>query len=114
LQKQRHGDNLHLTVNVSAEKLDHYIPVLSLQMLVENAIKHNEISVSNPLHIDIFDEDEFLFVRNNYQPREEKQQSLGIGLKNLKERYRYLSETEPEFILKEKEYFAKLPILTVD
>jgi hypothetical protein len=53
-------------------------------------------------------------VKNNYQPREDKAESLGIGLKNLKERYTYLSDEQPEFYRKDNDYFASLPLLKAD
>jgi LytS/YehU family sensor histidine kinase len=114
LHQKRHGDNLVFSASISAEKLNRCIPVLSLQILVENAIKHNEISAVHPLRIEIYDENDRLIVKNNYQPRQEKQESLGIGLQNLKERYGYLSENEPVFIRKDKEYIASLPLLDID
>ncbi len=114
LHQKRHGDNLKYSVNISGEILNRYIPVLSLQILVENAIKHNEISELHPLQITIYDENDYLFVKNNYQPREEKLESMGIGLANLKERYRYLSDKEPVFAIKNDEYFAGLPLLVIE
>jgi len=87
---------------------------LSLQILLENAIKHNEISALHPLKIEIYDEDDYLVVTNNYQPREDKQESLGIGLKNLKERYGFLSDHEPVFMVKDKEYTARIPLLNIE
>jgi LytS/YehU family sensor histidine kinase len=114
LHQKRHGDDLQMSVNITGETLNRFIPVLSLQILVENAIKHNEISALHPLRIDIYDENDNLVVKNNYQPREEKQESHGIGLQNLKERYSYLSKQEPVFTRKDKAYYASLPLLTVD
>lgn len=114
LHQKRHGANLGFSVKISGDILGRFIPVLSLQILVENAIKHNEISDQHPLRIAIYDENGYLFVRNNYQPREEKLESMGIGLANLKERYRYLSDKEPVFAIKNDEYFAGLPLLMIE
>jgi len=114
LHQKRHGVSLKLDVNVSAENLKKYIPVLSLQILVENAIKHNEISEAHPLVIAIFDEGDNLVVRNNFQPRDDRQESLGIGLKNIKERYGYLADREPVFLRKDMEYVARLPLLEIE
>jgi sensor histidine kinase YesM len=114
LHQKRHGDNLNYSVNISGEILNLFIPVLSLQILVENAIKHNEISGLHPLCIEIYNDEHNLIIKNNYQPREEKQESMGIGLMNLKERYRYLSEKEPVFLRKDDEYIASLPLLEIE
>ena len=114
LHQMRHGESLKMDVNVSAEKLERFIPVLSLQILVENAIKHNEISDECPLLISIFDDKNDLVVRNNFQPRIDRQESLGIGLKNIKERYGYLTDREPVFMRIDKEYVARLPLLEIE
>jgi len=114
LHRKRHGDDLGVSINVNADKLNRFIPALSLQILLENAIKHNEISALHPLKIEIYDEDDYLVVTNNYQPREDKQESLGIGLKNLKERYGFLSDHEPVFMVKDKEYTARIPLLNIE
>jgi two-component system, LytTR family, sensor kinase len=113
LNQKRHGENLRCSVNVSLEALNRFIPVLSMQILVENAIKHNEISDQHPLKIEIYDEDDLLIVKNNFQPRIEKQESLGIGLTNLMERYHYLTDQKPVFIKKDNEYIASLPLLQI-
>jgi hypothetical protein len=112
LQKKRHGDNLRLDTRISGELLDMFIPVLSLQMLVENAIKHNEISADKPLHIDIYSEGQQLVVKNDYQLRDDSPASLGIGLQNLKDRYGYLSNQQPSFYTQNGHYYARLPLLT--
>lgn len=112
LHQKRHGERLKTSVNVSADKLNRFIPVLSLQILIENAIKHNEISEKHPLQIEFFDDGEFLVIRNNLKPRSDKQESLGIGFQNLKERYNYLSKEKPVFIREETTYTARLPLLT--
>jgi two-component system, LytTR family, sensor kinase len=114
LHQKRHGDRLKYSVNVSADKLTKFLPVLSLEILVENAIKHNEISDLHPLMIRIYDEDNALVVRNNYQPRKDKPESYGIGLRNLKERYGYLSDKVPVFMRKDDEYIASLPFLDIE
>lgn len=111
LQKKRHGQGLQLTVKIDSEFLEWFIPVLSLQILVENAIKHNEVSSSKPLQIDIYNEKQLLFVRNNYQPRKDLPESHGIGLKNLKNRYSYLSVQKPSFYIENGYYFACLPLI---
>ncbi|MFT4736468.1 MAG: sensor histidine kinase YesM [Cyclobacteriaceae bacterium] len=88
----RFGDNLLINVKIESGPLAKYIPPMSLQLLVENAIKHNVVSQAKKLTIDIFvNADGFLVTRNNASPKKALH-SNGIGLKNLKLRYQFLSD----------------------
>jgi two-component system LytT family sensor kinase len=111
LQEARHGDSLKTSINIKSEDLSKLIPPLSMQLLIENALKHNEISKSHPIHVNIFSEGKNLIVENNYQPRKEKLNDTGKGLKNLEERYAYLCEEKPFFGLKNEKFVAKIPLL---
>ena len=111
LQKIRYKGNLEITINLNAGELNKFIPPLSLQMLVENAIKHNVISEKNPLIINIFNRNDLLIVKNNLQSKDSLNKSTKIGLTNLKERYRHISEVSPEFYIKDNEYVAVIPLL---
>ena len=111
LQKIRFGEALHLRINKDLEKLRGKIPQLSLQILVENAIKHNKASRKEPLKIDIYAENTYLVIRNNYQERLDKVISTGIGLQNLQERYRFISDLKPKFELKPEHYEARIPLI---
>ena len=77
LQKIRFEAGLHVEVHVSPDVRSHQVPPLSLQLLVENAIKHNIISQSQPLHLEIYSEGQELVVKNNLQLRSEKEGSTG-------------------------------------
>lgn len=112
LQEIRFGDSLEMVIDIPEAVLGRMIPPLTLQILVENAIKHNVISRVRPLIVEIFvDEDEYLTVRNNYQKREESVASTGIGLLNLEGRYRYLTDRKTAFYLQDNAYIAKVPLL---
>lgn len=111
LQKIRHEGNLTITVNVDAVKLNDFIPPLSLQMLVENAIKHNIISEKMPLKISITNNNDFVIVKNNLQLKESMNESTKIGLKNLTLRYEHVSEIAPRFYISDNEYIAEIPLL---
>lgn len=111
LQEARHGNNLKAFIDIQSEDLNKLIPPLSMQLLIENAIKHNEISNSHPIHLQIYTKDKSLFIENNYQPRKEKQNDTGRGLKNLEERYAYLCEEKPFFGIKGEKFIAKIPML---
>lgn len=111
LQQIRFGESLGSEIKIDGSRLDHMIPTLSLQLLIENAIKHNKVTKSDPLKIKIYNEDEYLVVENNLQLRDQKNDSTGIGLNNLKERYKLMTENSPEFLVTEKSYVAKIPLI---
>lgn len=88
---------------------------LSLQLLVENAIKHNQHSTKNPLRIQIKREDKFICVTNSINPYPEREKehilSMGIGMKNLNDRYKLICERIPITLQSESEYTVKIPII---
>lgn len=103
-------------VNVDIEfdtKLeDKFLLPLSLQLLIENAIKHNTFSKKNPLNIRLFiDENNYLNVLNNLQSRETHFASTGIGLKNIINRYALISDSVPVFEHTNESFIAKIPLL---
>lgn len=114
LQKIRYGENLTYAVNINAGLLEMFLPPLSLQVVLENAIKHNIINQSKPLHIEVSSEALALVVKNNIQPKISKGSSTGLGLKNLVKRYALVSEFKPEFTVDTNYYLAKLPLLNIE
>ena len=112
LQQIRFGNSLQLYIQLSSDSSYKKIPPLTLQILVENAIKHNIASREQPLRVELFSEgDDLLVVRNNYQKRQDGVESTGLGLANLRARYKFLSERQPEFYLQNDHYIAKVPLL---
>jgi two-component system, LytTR family, sensor kinase len=111
LQKIRFDTALQYQIEINYNCIDYYLPPLSLQLLVENSIKHNEISEEKPLHIKITGEGMELTIINNYQPIEAGNRSGGIGLKNLIERYSHYTDIEPVFKIENMEYIARIPLL---
>lgn len=87
----RFGEQLDVTIDLPTEQ-DEVIPPLTLQLLAENAVKHNVISRKNPLQLRVQKQEKEIVVRNTFQPKQQKQESLGIGLKNIRERYLLLSD----------------------
>lgn len=110
LHKERLGEALKVTLRVDPALHDHGVPPLSLQLLIENAIKHNVVSKENPLHIHIFSSDGFLCVENNLQPRESSY-STSKGLNNLRARYEFLTEKQVRVRKTDKTFMVALPLL---
>lgn len=108
LQKIRFGDNLKFELVENTEVRN--IPPLALQLLVENAIKHNVISDEHTLIVRVELQKEYCIVTNNIKEKLTKD-STGIGLTNLKERYKYLSNKEVIFSNDGKFFEVKIPIL---
>lgn len=114
LQKIRFEENLTFSIKVENEK-GIYIPPLSLQLLLENAIKHNEASQDNPLFIHILQKGKELWISNSFQPKSiQKDESPGIGLSNIRMRYTLLSDRQIEVVQDENEFLVKLPLLQID
>ena len=113
LQRIRFDDKLK--VNISIEGFEQMmIPPIALQMLMENAIKHNTIAEEEPLTIDIYVENkETLVVKNNLQKKNIPiEESAGVGLKNITARYEFLSEIKVEIQETAIEFIVKLPLLS--
>jgi LytS/YehU family sensor histidine kinase len=90
LLQTRFGGNLEVDIDVASDKLQKRIVPLSLQILMENAIKHNIVSSDKPLRIEVFAKNGTLVVNNNLQKKNQVIESTGIGLENIRNRYRLL------------------------
>ena len=111
IQSERFGENLKVDWNLSLASLQRHCIPTSLQLLIENAIKHNVIAKSKHLLIRIYEEDTSIIVENALQPKSSKIPSTGLGLKNLKDRYALLSK-KPVIIENDEVHFrVKLPFL---
>lgn len=113
LQKERFEEKLKVEIDVAEEYLHKYLPTLTLQMLVENCIKHNVISQSKPLKIQIYIKEERLFVVNNLQKKQTELISTGLGLKNIVKRYDFLHDEDIEIIQGGGTFEVVLPLLTI-
>jgi len=112
LQKIRFDKGLETEIAIDADCLNLYLPPLSLQLLVENAIKHNEISEENPLFLKVIGNQEQVTVTNNYHPvKKTGNEGGGFGLKNLLERYSHYTDTKPVFKVENNMYIAIIPLL---
>jgi len=107
----RFMDKIIVKVDISEKKRECLILPLALQLLIENAIKHNSMSKKNPLKIEIFiATDNVLHVENNLQERESHMISTGVGLRNIAHRYHLLDMPEPEFVKTETKFIARVPL----
>lgn len=112
LQQIRFGENLTLTTTIDASLRRYRIPAMSLQTLVENAVKHNRISTRSPLHIDIRTEGDSLVIENNRTPHEnESAESLGVGLERIRSIYRFYTDRNLEITIDPTTFRCSLPLL---
>lgn len=103
---------VNLNIDENKYKNDWMILPMALQLLIENAIKHNTFSKKNPLIIDLsIDENNYLVVKNNTQTRETQIQSTGVGLANITNRYILISDKKPEFDKSDSEFVARIPLI---
>lgn len=112
LLKTRFEDSVDFIFDVKKEDYRRFVVPLSLQLLLENCIKHNFATSSKPLIIKIYSENDTLCIENNLQVREQIKESSGIGLANIVQRYALLTKKNV-FIEKSDDYFkVKLPVLS--
>ena len=112
MMKMRYGENLKFVTDIAPIAKESYILPLTLQCLVENAIKHNVISNKKPLTITILSKgDESITVSNNIQPKIDTERSNGIGLTNLTERYRLRWDKEIEIKIDEDKFEVTIPLV---
>lgn len=115
IQEKRYGDALQISIRIDhALKRRILIPPLVLQLLAENAVKHNTISKQKPLHIDIYSESGMLVMQNNINLKLEKEESEGVGLQNIKNRYKVLTFKEVVEEMTKEMFIVRLPILYAD
>ena len=111
LLQTRFGHNLQIDIDVADEKMQKRIVPLSLQLLMENAIKHNIVSADRPLKINVYAENGSLVVSNNLQKKNQLHESTGIGLDNIRNRYKLLSDKIVEVIENGNNFTVSIPLL---
>jgi two-component system, LytTR family, sensor kinase len=107
----RYEDAIHIRVDISDAAKEKGIVMVTLQMLIDNAIKHNIVQTNMPLHIEIWDEEDYLHIHNNKQLRRQIETSNGQGLKQLKELYAYLTGKPVKINETESAFEINLPLL---
>ncbi len=108
----RHDNKLHLSTDLN----NHHEGTLmilpyALQVLVENAVKHNEFSDADPLYINVALNGEYIYVRNNKKPKPYPVNSTGVGLRNLSSRYRLVCHKDILIETTDNEFTVKLPLI---
>ena len=112
LLQTRFGKGIDMQVEVTEDALNSLIPPLTLQMLVENAVKHNQVSVRNPLVINLkTDSHDWLTVQNSFQPKRGPANSNGMGLSNIAAKYRLLNQPNVQVQSSEGCFLVKVPLI---
>lgn len=109
LLKIRFGNNLNFEQHLKVS--DGMLPPASLQLLIENAIKHNEVSKTHPLTISLERQNGELIIKNNKNPKVTVEASEGVGLSNIQKRYQLLGATSPEIRDTDTDFIVKLPLI---
>ena len=111
LIKLRFNKNITLVQNINNKLMNSKIPPLALQILIENAIKHNEISKRNSLEISVSTTDDTLVVKNNINKKYSPEPGTGVGLVNLSNQYRILAGKEILIKNDESNFIVEIPLL---
>ena len=111
LLKARFEEGINISFNIPESYNATYIPPFTLQLLVENCIKHNVISLDQPLNIKLYTDGDLLVIENELQLKNIPESSTRMGLENINERYRHLTGKKIEVLSDEQVFKVKLPII---
>jgi two-component system, LytTR family, sensor kinase len=111
LLKIRFESSISFDLTIGETTQQRYLPAMCLQMLVENAIQHNEASQAKPLHVRIYTEHSHLVIENPLQPRSDKTESSQMGLKNIESRYAFFTTEKIEITQDGKVFKVVLPLI---
>ena len=112
LLKMRFEDSIVFDIPEQATEPEAKIVPLSLQLLLENAVKHNVVTSSRPLHIKVYEKEGSLVVENNLQEKQVVKKSSGVGLQNIKQRYGILTDRQVHITRSSKDFSVALPMLS--
>ncbi|MEO9511498.1 MAG: 2TM domain-containing protein [Flavobacteriaceae bacterium] len=112
LLKMRFEDSIVFEIPEKCSVPEAKIVPLSLQLLLENAVKHNVVTTSRPLHIKVSEHEGMLLVSNNLQEKQVVKKSSGVGLQNIKQRYEILTDREVNIAKKASSFSVGIPMLT--
>lgn len=110
LLKTRFEEKLLISIDVDPLPDDYIVP-MTLQLLIENAVKHNEVSEAFPLSIEIRKTGDFLEVKNNLQPKSAGDDSKKTGLKNITQQFAFFSDRPIKIVSNDEFYAVRVPIL---
>lgn len=114
LLQMRYPENLSVVFNVEETYHNTNIAPLTLQMLIENSIKHNIISKAHPLQISVYVENgKSIVVKNNLQKKKTIEKSTKTGLQNIKKRYQYFGKDNIDIITTPKNFMVAIPLIQV-
>lgn len=111
LLKARFESGIDLAVDIHPEHHTSLVPPFTLQLLIENCIKHNVVSLDHPLKIRLYSEGNFLVVENQIRPKRTPESSTGMGLENINQRYIHLLHEKIVIEAGEQLFKIKLPII---
>jgi two-component system, LytTR family, sensor kinase len=115
LLKTRYGDGLSMNIEIDKRYYPYLLPSLSLQLLVENAVKHNIVSKQQPLVVEIFTvAGNKMVVNNNLQKRQQKEKSTNIGLNNIRSKYALMKQKGFQLVEGENFFMVVLPLVWND
>ncbi|PKA83862.1 LytS/YehU family sensor histidine kinase [Ulvibacter sp. MAR_2010_11] len=112
LLKMRFEDSIVFTISNNISNPEAKVIPLALQLVLENAVKHNMVTPSKKLHITIFEEEGNLVIKNNVQPKQVVKESSGVGLRNIRQRYFLLTNRAVQIKENDKEFSIAIPMLT--
>lgn len=112
LLKMRFEDSIIFEIPDHAANPENKVVPLSLQLLLENAVKHNMVTSTKPLHIKIYESGNMLVVENNFQPKQIVKKSSGVGLDNIRQRYELLTDRKVNINQQADSFAVALPMLT--
>lgn len=111
LLKTRFQGKIHIYNKIEEDIKENFILPLSLQILIENAVKHNVTSSAKPLTIELYVEDDHIVVRNNLQKKNQQYNSTKMGLQNIRSRYKLLAERNILVEENEDHFIVRLPVI---
>jgi hypothetical protein len=114
LLKARFEDGLDVSLQIDKAHYSSYMPPFTLQLLIENCIKHNVVSLDKPLKVRIYSDNGFIVVENRIQLKRTKEASAGVGLENIKQRYLHLLDKQVIVEPNDTLFTIKLPIANED
>src|SRR5690606_29055303 len=112
LLKMRFEDSIIFDIPEKASDPESKVVPLSLQLLLENAVKHNMVTSSKPLHIRIYEKGGMLVVENNLQTKQMVKKSSGVGLSNIQQRYELLTNKQVNIHHQTDHFSVEIPMLT--